>query len=135
VNVFYKVAAGGETSATCVVSTALTATNESALVFSSGATKVAANEFESTSALQADPPSLTVPWGAANNLFMAVYHQISSGSGFSGAFPSNCPLYHFSSTSPQDEAVAGQEVTSATFDPSVFGTSGDFNTFTIGLSA
>jgi hypothetical protein len=133
-NVFYKVSTGGETSATCVVSSSGTATNESALVFSAGTTQVAADELKVSSSSNGNPPSLTVPWGAASNLFMAVYHSIGIGGTVSG-YPSNCTLYRTTDTSPQYEGVAGAESALATFDPDAFTSgSGDNNTFTIGLN-
>jgi len=131
-DVFSKVAVGGETSVTYVLSGSSLASNVSALVFDSGSLIEAAS-FEATPGTNANPPSLTVSWGAANNLFMALYHKTGIGSGVSN-YPSNCPLYRSIDTTPDDEGVAGAESLLATFDPATFTTgSGNYNTFTIGL--
>jgi len=135
-NVYQKLATGTEgASINFSVSNSIASSNHAALVFN-GAAQVAASAPVTAATANANAPSLTVPWGATKNLFMAIYFGMASGSTIS-ALPANCPLYHWStSVSGADAYHAGAESLLATFDPDPFTTgANDHKAYTIGVAA
>ena len=134
--VYHKSATGseGSTVVSFNISSSSSASNHSALVFDSVSQVEATVSTASTA--NANPPSLTVSWGADDNLFLAMYQGVSTLESLSG-YPANCSLYHTEDTSGAlDVYIAGAESTLATFNPDAFTTGANAHeAITLGLTA
>ena len=115
--IYWKIAVGGETSATWIAANTSGSMHAAAMAFSgaSGSPEYTFSDRDGSSTM--DSPSITASWGLADNLFCAI-HYFSDPSDFPVAYPTSYTLMQGGySTGTTGFRVSARELASATDNP------------------